>query len=635
MDKRRRKDIRGILADPDLRRELMVPTIQATQAREGIETTREQAERAYYVVTEGERAAFFSLKQFRGSNCQIDSRHEIFVRALSDVTVNVRFDVARRDFAAIEGAPLAFRRVGLVSHIFRDFLAMEPNWAVARQGKATADDSRWLRQCWEVWYQEGWQPFAKGGEFCRFYYDVDLVLDWKEDHREELKRSGNALPSKEYYFMPGLTWPLAAAAFNVRWLPAGCIFGHKGPVIFPQKENDIGYFAGILNSKLAEYLLQCLTSREGMGGRWEVGVIKRLPIPQPKLSNRQKISEMAKAIHDAKATWDEGNEICTRFYLPWLINEKFLGDLGALAVFSRLDKLNAHEVTEESRIQKLYAELNDEVYKLYGIPDSTRAIIEEDLGPRPPEVLWPQMEGKSAEQKRMEHVFRLLSYAVKRVVEADTDGIVPFAAMSGEPSLLERVQRELQALFPDHDIGQIEVEIANELKKNINGYRRTDGIGEWLENVFFDYHCSLYKRRPIFWHLASSQGTSRFAFGSLCHYHKFDRNRMAKLRGLYVKDAIDECRREAALAANDGRTGDRLEWQARLEEVQEFDSRLQLVQEGQLDGSEGGERDYRILTPWKSAIERPKGWDPDIDDGVKVNIEPLQKAGVLRITKAV
>jgi len=30
MASRRRVDLRGILADPDLRRELMVPTIQAT-----------------------------------------------------------------------------------------------------------------------------------------------------------------------------------------------------------------------------------------------------------------------------------------------------------------------------------------------------------------------------------------------------------------------------------------------------------------------------------------------------------------------------------------------------------------------------------------------------------------------------
>ncbi len=43
----KRVDIRAILADEHLRRELVVTTIIATQLREGVVTTREQAERAY------------------------------------------------------------------------------------------------------------------------------------------------------------------------------------------------------------------------------------------------------------------------------------------------------------------------------------------------------------------------------------------------------------------------------------------------------------------------------------------------------------------------------------------------------------------------------------------------------------
>jgi hypothetical protein len=286
-------------------------------------------------------------------------------------------------------------------------------------------------------------------------------------------------------------------------------------------------------------------------------------------------------------------------------------------------------------MQRLYAALNDEVYRLYGILASTRTIVERSMVDRPPEVLWPQMEGKSIDQKRVEHVYRLLSYAVRRVVDADEDGIVPLAPVAGGLSLVDRVRRELQALFPQLDIGQVEVEITNELKKNAKGYRRTGGIAEWLENAFFEFHCSLYKSRPIVWHVASSQGTSPFAFGALVHYHRFDKNRMAKLRGQYLRDAIETFRREAAIADKAGRTDARLEWQARLEEAQELDHRLQWVQEGQHDGPEGGDQDYRILTPWKTPEKRPKGWAPDLDDGVKVNIEPLQKAGLLRVAKVV
>ena len=173
------------------------------------------------------------------------------------------------------------------------------------------------------------------------------------------------------------------------------------------------------------------------------------------------------------------------------------------------------------------------------------------------------------------------------------------------------------------------------MKRTVKGYKHASSIGEWIDNVYFDYHASLYKKRPIVWHIASNQGSSSPAFGALCHYHKFDANRMAKLRSSYLRDAMEAFRREAALADKERRAEDRIEWQARLEEAQALDRKLQAIQEGHHEGAEGGDRDYRILTPWKAPEDRPQGWAPDIDDGVKVNIEPLQKAGVLRTRKVV
>ena len=58
----RRVNIKQILADHKARRKLMVPCIQALQAREGIETTLEQAEKAYDAVqTEKSLGAFQDL----------------------------------------------------------------------------------------------------------------------------------------------------------------------------------------------------------------------------------------------------------------------------------------------------------------------------------------------------------------------------------------------------------------------------------------------------------------------------------------------------------------------------------------------------------------------------------------------
>ncbi|MGO9118777.1 MAG: hypothetical protein ACLQPD_14360 [Desulfomonilaceae bacterium] len=641
MSERKRFDIKGILADPDLRRKLMVPTIQATQAREGIETTEEQARRAYYVVSEGARCAFINLQRFRGTGVGTsDRRHSVFISVLRHEANGIRFDIDRRDFATIEGSPLAYQRIGIIAHLFREHSPICPTFGETKIGHQTFDDKRFVRMWWEIEPRnvgtgKQWPPFAKGGDFSRFYSDVYLIVRWdKEAHRAYSQRKSNfnvllTSSSSEYLNRPGLTWPRRTAkGFNIRWMPEGCIFGDKGPVFFPRHLSLTAPAAAILNSELAEFIMGSLTSFS-----WESGVLQRVPFPALSETQKDTLGGMAIAIRDAKASWDEGNETCTHFRVPWLLREAIINP--KFTVPALLDRLAEFEASEETRIRKIYADLNEQIYKLYGIPDKTRNTIEETLGERPPEILWPQMEGKSSEQKRMEHVWRLLSYAVKRFVDADEDGIVPFEARAEKAALIDRVRDELAILFPDHDVNKIEVEIVNELKARVPGYRTVASIEQWIEDVYFEFHCSLYKNRPIIWHITSKQGRGPQAFGALCHYHKFDSNRMAKLRGTCLREAIQAFKREAALATQEGRPEDRQEWQAKLEEVQELDRKLRLVQEGSFEGKEGGDRDFRILTPWKSPEERPKGWNPDIDDGVTVNIAPLQRAGVLRKEKVV
>jgi len=621
----KRIDLKKILASSDLRRKLMVSTIQATQAREGIQTTAAQASRAYYVVTEGDKTAFFDLDRFKPGKGDGDHRHEVFVRTMRDGIDRVRFDVARRDFASIEGAPLDFRGIGAVAHIFREVPALEPGWGIARQGKATGDDPRWVRHWWEVTAESGWVPFAKGGDYCRFYSSVDLVLDWRPEKRGALKESGNALPSEELYFRPGLTWPRRTQrGFNLRVLPAGCVFADKGPAIFPNRESDSFYLLGIANSAPAEYLLRGLMSF----GSWEVGVIRRLPIPAPAPEQRNQVVNLAKSIYQLKAEWDQGNEVATRFERPWVLIRE---DVTCSPISATLDRLSEEEADKERVVQEQYSLLNEYAYKLYGIPADVRVEIGHVMGDRPVETVWPQMEGKASDQKRMEHVWRLLSYVVKRVVEHDVDGLVLLTPVPGKTPLLERMHTELAKLFPGRDSSEVEIEIVNELKRKVKGYERVESLREWLENAYFDYHASMYKNRPIFWHISSRQGKGPAAFSAIVHYHRFDKDQMAKLRGVYLREALAAFRREAALAGQEGRADDRLEWQAKVEEAEEFDRRLQQVQEGFHEGA----ADFGILTPWKAEGARPKGWDPDINDGVKVNIEPLQRAGVLRIAEVV
>ncbi len=636
----KRVNVKSILADADLRRKLMVSTIQATQAREGIDTSVEQADRAYYVVTEAERGAFFELDRFAGDQEVEDRRHEMFVSALRGDVPDVRHDVARRDFAAIDGSPLAYERVAVAAPIFRESASLDPTFADAVVGLQTSQDDRFVRFHWEVKADavgmgRDWWVFAKGGEFSRFYQAYDRVVLWRDngaaikEYNDTLYGKGGwsrQVRSPDHYGEPGLTWPLAGSDFGVRVMPPGCIFAHKGPAIFLHDRDGEWFVLALINSEPAEYLLRALLSRKDMGGRWEVGVIKRLPVPRVPLKNSEKVAHCARLIHNAKQDWDRGNELSMTFDRPWILRYEDKSISGAI------DQALAAEDRSEKAIRDASSELNADCYRFYGIPETTRRHIERSLKGRRSEVIWPQMEGTTVEEKRMEHVWRLLSYLVKRVIEADDDGVVPFGRAGGDAPLIDRVRQQLAALFPGLDEHQVEVEIANELKRGAKGYRKCANLEDWLANAYFEYHASLYKKRPIYWHIASSQGMSPFAFGALVHYHRFDKNRLAKLRASYVRDTIEDYRREAALADKAGRAEDRLELQAKVEEAQALDKRLQQIQEGHHEGPEGGDRDFRILTPWKDPDARPKGWDPDLDDGVKVNIGPFDRAGVLRVS---
>jgi hypothetical protein len=168
------------------------------------------------------------------------------------------------------------------------------------------------------------------------------------------------------------------------------------------------------------------------------------------------------------------------------------------------------------------------------------------------------------------------------------------------------------------------------LKKKTKGYRRAETLTEWLQDAFFETHSSLYQQRPLIWHLASNQVRRVPAIGVFVHAHKFNADALAKLRGTHLRDRLATLRREAGQASQDNREDDRIEALAAIEELEAYDVKLKHLQDGHHTGPEGGDRDYRILTPWKSAAERPKGWSPDLDDGIKVNIAPLARTNILR-----
>jgi hypothetical protein len=605
------------LRDPEKRKRLMVSAITSSQRQEGIEISDARAEEVYKIVFEEPAVAFFRLMPAG------DGREEQFVASLEDGVAGVRFNIGRRDLLAIDGAPLSYWTPNEVLHLFRAITSLQPGHGEVRQGLVSGDDPQFVRQRWEiparrVGSKMEWVPFAKGGSFSRFYYDLDLVVWWSDGARRAIERVGR-MQNTQYYFRPGLTWPRRTQrGFNVRALPPGAIFADKGSGIFPKDVTESDFLLGILNSSMAEYLCRVLMSF----GSYEVGVIQKLPIPRPAPELKSRIAELARCIHDAKANWGRGNEVSNRFEEPWLATSFREHPEHRLAV--ALDALMAHEAATDVEIQSWYAQLDAAVFDAYGLSEETRETVLNDLGERPPEIIWPQMAAKSVEQKRMEHVWRLLSFGTNRVSDSDNDGIVPVVKCSNDPTLEERVVADLGTFVGSDRLHELEGEIASELRKRVPGYKRADSVRDWLTNLYFEYHVRLYKSRPIHWHLASSQQTDP-AFSVIVHYHRFGKDALRKLRGSCVRGCFERFERDLGYARRENRTDDSVELQQKIDEVRAFDKKLQELEEGK----------FPIRVPWKEEGQQPKGWDPDIDDGVKVNILPLQSAGLLRIARVV
>src|SRR5208337_1072000 len=87
------------------------------------------------------------------------------------------------------------------------------------------------------------------------------------------------IASSEYYFLPGMTWPLRASRFAPQPLPSGCIFSVRGYSVF-LPEAVLLPALSIFNSKPFDYIFKALLGRFGYP-EFIVGVLQKLPWAEP------------------------------------------------------------------------------------------------------------------------------------------------------------------------------------------------------------------------------------------------------------------------------------------------------------------------------------------------------------------
>jgi hypothetical protein len=559
------------------------------------------------------------------------------------------FLVSKQTFDVLPDGQFLYWAPSRIVELLSDSHRLDPTVADVRVGLQTGDDKRFVRQFWEVLPQIGdkqkWVPFAKGGDFCRHYADLDLVVNWTNDG-EAIKRLAESkygsvtrtVKNQGFYMRGGITFPNSSSlGFSARHMPDGTIASVKGQGIYLE-ESDVWWILGLLNSRLVEDLLDIIHP----GKDYQAGDVKRVPIVPSSNRFRQLVGMVSRRIFAIKRAWDMASEICTRFCTPWLLQlaqpqgEAFVQGLGCvvellgndapkvplppapLTLAALLDAARAIEKAADARLQALQAEIDEAVYDLYEISPADRALIERELGDRPLELVWPQMEGKPDKEKRREHIRRFFSYFALQAVRQDKDGVVPLAGCAArEPYLAQRIRAQLEAQFGSATAYQLEQDAAEYLGRPLE---------EWLRREFFArFHVRLYKNRPILWHLTSLKGY----FAVLLDYHHLTHDTLPKVQSLYLWPQMEEVRTRLAAARAGGATVKQTaDLEDEMADLEDCNKRLESVIQATVAVG---------LPEWaKGPYREGKApYNPDLDDGVRVNLLPLQEAGLLPARKVV
>lgn len=226
------------------------------------------------------------------------------------------------------------------------------------------------------------------------------------------------------------------------------------------------------------------------------------------------------------------------------------------------------------------------------------------LGYQWPAELDKEMELADEQRQLVDEVAKLNAFA-------DEDGIVCLPAVRGEAPAHTRLEKLLVAAYEDDWK-------AGALDKLLTAVG-SKSLELWLRDKFFEQHCKLFQHRPFIWHIWDGL---KDGFSALVNYHKLDRSGLERLIYTYLGDWI-RIQEQGVKEARDGA-------EERLTAAKNLQQRLEAI----LAGEEG----LDIFVRWKPLAEQPIGWEPDLNDGVRLNIRPFLKvadvgkkgAGILR-----
>lgn len=509
------------------------------------------------------------------------------------------------------------------------------NYSTICLGMTTADNDLFLRQWFEVSINKilldarslqefnlstsKWAPYNKGGEYRKWYGNLDYVVNWENDG-EEIRNfaddKGNirsTVPNTDYYFRECLTWSKLVSRGAFRFRNNGSIFDVAGPSIYLNDSNYKYYILAFLNSSVSNEFLKLFDTTNFEGGQ-----IAQLPI----ISENINIDDVTKIVKESvliskldwdahETSWDFETSPLLRCNNVEIEEEGETADLG-VASGSLQVQYNHYIAKWEQNFKQLHKneeELNRQFIEIYGLqaeltPDvpldeitilqQGEISIENNQIVWHPDVIMKQfisyaigcMMGRYRLDKKglciahpnpsAEEIAPY--YYNEGTFEIDDDGIIPLMAKDSrfDDNCVNRFTDFVKLVFGEET-----------LTDNMNYLEEALGksVEQYLIKDFWKDHKKMYQNRPIYWLFSSKKG----AFQVIAYMHRMNKYTVENIRNKYLLPHIDYLRQElasldarvSALTAQERKQYQKL--QKDLDECMEYHDRLHVVADQQID----------------------------------------------------
>ena len=538
--------------------------------------------------------------------------------------------------------------------------------APAKQGLATADNERFLRQWFEVSadrsYMQArdredaqasgarWFPHNKGGEYRKWWGNQDYVVNWEDDGREiqslvdpKTGKQRSRPQNNDCYFRPCVSWSnVSSGEPSFRLYEASSIFSHVGQAAFPVESERIKVLS-YANSRVVTTVLETIAP----GTHFEVGQVKNLPWIEPESFDSagvERLIEIFRADWDARETsWDfarppylrGGHSLLQDAFDDWYRrscetadeaqrleteNNRYWADVYGLTDEVEIDvPLSRVSLTYNPRFAfaptKGAPERSEEEYRWLHYQRSARELISWAIGVTMGRYSVDVPGLVLADQASSLDDFR--ARVAKPRLEPDDDGIIPVTGGSFDDDASRRVKAVLRVVFGASDLGDniefltrcLAVKPGSSTAEFIPPMIPADperALEDYMAKSFAADHQKDYSGRPVYWSLESPKGT----FRALIYLHRYTPDTVGQVLTKYTAPFVDRLKAESeaigrdrdAVKGND-RKADRE--RARFDKKRaEIDATIAEVQ-GYIDS---------VLQPLAQRRIRL-----DLDDGVRIN----------------